>query len=351
MKRLEYGMFMYNIKRRNLLATAIISVISFSLGYLSNVFITKNDTTKVDSFIAKNNLLSRCKRCSRELAFLEKGGEYFVDYENPRTLNDKIGYILNNYFQKSPITQHIGNKYLAKKYVADSVGEEHVVKMFGIWDSPKDVEWEKLPNKFVIKSVRGHFGKQVIIIKDKNNFDISTAIKQLEDFCLTPGMLDIKKNRIIAEEYLESTNEDGTSRDYKFFCSYGRVLVACCLVANNNSCDVDAKTSSFYSVPEWKRLPFKINNRSQNLIAKPKHFDKMISLAEKLSVSFPLIRVDLYEIGDRVLVGELTEDACGGKYIFSPVIWDFELGKMFDVPSKDELELLIKKDEEKYKTN
>ncbi|GHT90480.1 hypothetical protein FACS1894122_00840 [Alphaproteobacteria bacterium] len=303
----------------------------------------------IEKLFKTHKLFQYCKPDTRELAFLEKGGEYFPDYKNPRTFNDKIAYILHNYYHKSPITWHIGNKYMAKEYVAQAVGEEHVVKLLGVWDNPSDIKWDDLPNRFVLKTARGHLGKQVIVVKDKNKLDITATIKQLEEFCKIAGMGCVKTNRVIAEEYLESSDGEKAVRDYKFFGSYGKVLFAYCLEASSgDTCDVDTKSSSYYSVPDWKKLPFKVGYHEQNDVPKPKHFDRMIALVEKLSESLPLIRVDLYEVGDRVLVGELTEDACGAKYIFSPLVWDFKLGEMFNVPTLEELNKIIENDKKKY---
>jgi hypothetical protein len=304
---------------------------------------------EVEELLKSHELLRRCTPGSDELRFLKKGGEYFVDYKNPRTFNDKIGYILQNYFLKSPVTAHIGNKYLAKKYVAEAVGEDHVVKLFEARDNPADIDWNALPKRFVLKVVRGHFGKQVIPVKDKSKLDIAAVVRKLEEFCKTPAMGPITGKRILAEEYLEPSDGTKAVTDYKFFCTHGKVLFAYCLsVDSADTCDVDDKNFSFYSVPEWKRLPITLAGHRQNMIPRPKHFNRMIALAEKLSKPFPLIRVDLYEVGDRVLVGELTEDSGGAKNVLSPLIWDFKLGEMIPVPSLEELEKIIENDRKKY---
>jgi hypothetical protein len=306
----------------------------------------------IEKLLETHRLLGRCKPGSRELRFLEEGLEYFADYQNPRTLNDKIEYIFQNYFQKSPITAHIGNKYLAKRYVAQTVGEKHVVKLLGVWDNPSDIEWNTLPKRFILKTVRGHWGKQVIPVLNKDKIDVAATVRQLEEFCETPGMKWITKKRIIAEEYLEPSDGSKAITDYKFFCSHGKVFFAYCLaVGDSGNLDMQSKSFSFYSVPEWKRLPIVLANHQQNLIPPPKRLSQMIALAAKLSQPFPLIRVDLYEVGDRILVGELTEDSGGAKYLISPVIWDFKLGEMIDVPTLEELEKIIENDKKKYGEN
>lgn len=306
-----------------------------------------NSYLYIEDQLDKHKLFQMCRQDVRALAFLRKGGEYLPDYEKPRTLNDKISYIFRNYFQKSPLTKYFVNKYFAKKYIADLVGEEHVAKLLGVWANPEDIEWNKLPDRFVLKATHGCSGQQVILVTDKNKIDIPEIMKKLERFCLHHEMkeMGIIKERIIAEEYLELTTGIEAISDYKIFCSYGKAIFAYCLTnPNSKTCAVHNKSCSFYSIPDWKRLPILIDNDKPNLISKPKHFEKMLELAEKLSKPFPLIRVDFYEVGDRVIVGELTEDASGAKYIFSPVIWDFKFGEMIDVPSLSEIDELIERD-------
>ncbi|MCR5225446.1 MAG: hypothetical protein K6C34_05150, partial [Alphaproteobacteria bacterium] len=302
---------------------------------------------QIKSVLMSNSKLKDCFVNPRKRAFLKKGGEYLPDYDNPRTLNDKVAYMLENYFLKSPITKIIGTKYLAKKYVAEVVGNEHVVKLFGAWDKPEDIDWDKLPNTFVLKSVRGNFGREVIVVQDKRKLNIQETVEKLKKFCSSPVMKSIKKNRIIAEELLGTV--DKPLVDYKFFCSYGKPIVAYCLeLKNKENTDVDTKTFSFYSIGDWKPLPIKADNHEKNNVPRPKHYQKMLEVASKLSKQFPLIRIDLYEIGDRVLVGEITEDASGAKSIMNPVIWDFLLGQNIKLPSKAEIKKMIEEDKRKF---
>lgn len=322
---------------------AVLSVTTVFCGY--NYYKASQELRRINAILAGNPRLKSCFTHPRKIAFMQKGGEYLPDYENPRTLNDKVAHLLENYFWNSPITRVIGTKYFAKKYVADIVGEEHVVPLLGVWDNPEDIDWNKLPNKFVLKSVRGNYGREVIIVTDKSKLNIPDTIDQLKKFCKAPGMVHIHKKRIIAEELVE--NGDKSFRDYKFFCSYGKPLVAYCLeMENNSSTDIDSKTFSFYTLPDWKALPVKAGKHERNNLPKPKNFEKMMEICKKLSAPFPLIRIDMYENGDRVLVGEITEDASGGKNIMKPVIWDFKLGENIPVASEEEIAKMIERDKE-----
>lgn len=306
---------------------------------------TKKKYWSVNYALSGNAKLCECFSHPRKTEFLKRGGEYIPDYERPRTLNDKVGYIFDNYFQKSPITTIIGTKYFAKKYVEDKVGKKHVVKLLGAYDNPEDINWDALPKSFVLKSVRGNFGREVIIVRDKNTINRDEVVQQLKKFCSAPLMKNINKNRVIAEEFLEPSGPQLV--DYKFFCSYGKPIVAYCLAKDKyGSTDVKTKTFSFYTLPQWKRLPIVVDGERPNNIPKPKHFNEMLQLARKLSKDFPLIRIDLYEVDGRVLVGEITEDASGAKSIFDKVEWDFKMGEMLgDMPSLEEIQKLIERDE------
>ncbi len=331
-------------KEKKYLIKAMVILIAIILGF--GLFQFMNPYSHFIEVFEKHKFLQRCAQDKRALAFLNKGGEYFPDYENPRTLNDKISYIFRNYFQKSPLTKYFVNKYFAKKYISDIVGEEHVAKLIEVWKNPEDIEWDKLPNQFVLKATHGCGGQQVILVKDKSMVNIPEITKKLANFCHHHEMkeMGVTKERIIAEEYLELPN-GRTISDYKIFCSYGKAIFAYCLTNPvNETCKVNNKTCSFYSVPEWNRFPVLIDKDKPNSIPKPKHFAKMMELAVKLSKPFPLIRVDFYEVGDRIIVGELTEDPCCGRYLFSPLIWDFKFGEMINVPSLNEIEKIIERD-------
>jgi hypothetical protein len=343
-------------KIRKILSIAITTIVSFGSGFYIAFFFFEHKNRSADySWIRglqeNNALFNCCQPGRRELAFLLKGGEYLPDYKNPRTLNDKIAYIFDNYFQKSPVMLQIGNKYLAKKYVSKVVGEEHTVKLLGVWDQPNNIEWNLLPEQFVLKTIRGHCGRQVIIVRDKSKIDIAKITRQLEEFCKIPFVDEfaLGGKRIIAEEYLDPQNEAKKLIDYKFFCSYGKAFLAyCCFCDREDTCDVNYKTFSLYSVPGWKRYPVTFSRHNQNLILAPKNLTKMIEIAEKLSKPFPLIRIDLYEVGDRVLVGELTEDSGGAKNILFPTKYDFEFGELFNVPTLEEIDKMIENDKKKY---
>lgn len=318
---------------------------------LTTVFFCYNDHKSskelrhIKEITDKNPKLRDCFVHPRKIIFMQRGATYLPDYDNPQTLNEKVAYYLDKYFLHSPIRKVIGTKYFAKKYIADIVGQEHVVPLLGVWDNPENIEWEKLPNKFVLKTVRGNCGREVIIVTDKSKLDIPSTISALKRFCRVPGMLGIRKKRIIAEEFLEVNGKP--VMDYKFFCSYGRPIIAYCLEMNHDAdTEINTKTMSFYTVPGWKVLPFKAGIHEENNVPPPKNLKKMLELCAKLSAPFPLIRIDLYERDDQVFVGELTEDASGAKNVIKPSFGDFILGDSIPVISREEIDKMITKDRE-----
>ena len=297
------------------------------------------------SDLNSNKLFQECMQHWRKRRFIQKGGEYLPNYDHPRTLNDKIAYVLEKYFMNSPITEIIEDKYYVKQYIASKVDSKYNVRLLGVWDNPEDIKWDKLPDTFVLKATRGHYGEQVILVRDKSKLDKAETIKKLQEFCNLPYMLNKKKKRIIAEEMLDP-GPGKSLIDYKIYCSYGRAFLAYCLgmAPNSSNAFCREKTSSYYSVPDWKRLPLQSGEHKPNYIHKPRHFAAMLQVAERLSKDFPLIRIDFYEIGDHIKVGEITEDSNGATAILKPVEWDFTLGNLVKVPSQEEIDKLIERD-------
>lgn len=342
-------------KYRYVIAFLVVCILGSSfLSYdlYKKVCVLQGEINKFE--FVKLSKLQSCIDDNKKQRFFEFGGEYIPDYITPRTLNDKVVYLLRNYFDKSPITTIIGTKYLAKKYIANIVGEQHNVKLFGVWDKPEDIVWDDLPNSFVLKTVRGHYGKQVVVVKDKSKLNREKVIEQLnklsDDIFRRFNNGDYpNKNRFIAEELLVPENSDMLI-DYKFLFSYGKPIVAYCfgISCNTDNRDVKFKKCSCYSLPDWRELPITVKSYEKLRTPSPKNMSKMLEIASKLSKPFPLIRIDMYEIGGRVLVGEITEDHAGGASMINPAIWDFMIGLNISIPDQDEIERMIEIDKKIY---
>lgn len=250
---------------------------------------------------------------------------YRLDLKNPRTFNEKLQW-LKLYNRKPEYTMMV-DKYEAKKYVASVIGEEYIIPTLGVWDRAEDIDFDKLSDKFVLKSTHDTGG--VIICKDKAAFD-KRELKKL-DKALTRNFVaytreypykDVKP-RIIAEQFM--VDESGTElKDYKFFCFNGKCKLL--FVATDRPHDT---RFDFYDT-EFNHLPFKNGHPyATKEIKKPKGFDEMIKLAEALAKDLPPhVRVDFYNVNGKIYFGELTFYYNSGMVPFEPQEWDYKIGEM-----------------------
>ena len=248
-----------------------------------------------------------------------------LNLKNPKTFNEKIQWLkLNN---RKDIYSIMVDKYEVKKYVSDIIGEKSIIPNLGVYNSFEEINFNKLPKKFVIKCTHDSCG--LIIVKDKNKLNIDDA-KAKVNACLKnnyyySGREWPYKNvipRIIIEPYLED-KETRELRDYKFFVFSGKVKVM--FVASNRQ----GKGETYFDFFDnnFNHLDI-VNGHQQNPITpmKPKNFNKMIELAEILSRDLPQIRVDFYEVNGKIYFGELTFYHWSGFVPFYPEKWDKILG-------------------------
>lgn len=256
---------------------------------------------------------------------------YPLNLKQPKTLTEKMQWLKLNTYNNNPLITRCVDKYEVRKYVAEKGCEENLVKLLGVWDSPQDIKWEDLPDKFVLKC--NHGSGSIIVCNDKKEFDKELAIRKLsawqrEDFGLHRAELSYKgvPKKIICEQLIETA--DGCApKDYKFFCSYGQPKFLFVASERNG----DEAFFDFYDL-EWNHLDVKNGHpNAPRPIDRPEHFEQMLSVASALSADFPLVRVDLYEEMGRVLFGELTFLHFGGLHPFEPTEYDTYFGEMFDI--------------------
>ena len=258
-----------------------------------------------------------------------------LNLKNPQTYNEKLQWL--KLYDHNPLYTTMVDKYEAKKYVADIIGEDHIIPTLGVWDNPEDVDFDALPSKFVLKTTHDSGG---IIIVDKacgyNRDDINSFFRQRLSHSTYAKQREWPyKNvrpRIIAEKYMED-DETHELRDYKFFCFDGDVRVLF-IATDRQSKERETAFDFFDRDFNWIDLRHGHPNAPQ-IPAKPKNFELMKQLAGKLSKGLIQIRVDLYEINGKVYFGELTFFHHGGVVPFDPESWDYELGKWIDL-SKNE---------------
>jgi hypothetical protein len=239
-----------------------------------------------------------------------------IDFDNPKNLIEKIYWLLFN--TDTSLWTHYADKFLVRDYVRKCGYESYLTKLYGKWENAKDIDFDKLPQKFILKTTNGCGSN--IIVKNKNQFNIKKAKKRLNRWLSIPygysgaqiHYLKIKPC-IIAEELLENTSEFSTSIvDYKIWCFHG--VPECVLVVSNRS--EKGYFLSSYDL-EWNnisdislRQPY-LHNRKEE---KPKSLEKMIEIAKNLSKNLPQVRVDFYDINGKPVFGEMTFTTGYGYY-------------------------------------
>ncbi|MBR2443433.1 MAG: glycosyl transferase [Rikenellaceae bacterium] len=259
-----------------------------------------------------------------------------LNLDNPQTFSEKLQW-LKLYNRKPEYTQMV-DKYGAKQYVSERIGEEYIIPTLGVWDSFDEIEFEKLPNQFVLKTTHGGGNTGVVICKDKNTFDKSSARKCLNASLKSSIYTRLRewpyknvKRRIIGEEYM--ADESGYElKDYKWFCFSGDPKA---LYIATDRCVEGEETKFDFFDADFNHLPFTNGHpNSPRPILKPQGFEKMKELAAKLSIGQPHLRVDFYDINGRIYFGELTFYHMSGIVPFEPEEWDHTLGSWIKLYEK-----------------
>lgn len=259
---------------------------------------------------------------------------YYPNFKNPRSFNEKMNWMKFNYYD--PKQAYVADKVTFKDWITEKIGAEYVIPTIAVYDDINDINLDSLPEKFVIKTTNGYGGLHVKIVKDKNSFNLDAfkfqfspmlqEWKNLYYYDLEKDFINIKP-RIIIEEYKEEV--EGQLYDYKFFCFHGEPKLA--YVAIDHFPGVKSKISLFDL--DWNKLPVTYDGHPeiQGTFKKPKNYEKMLEISKILSKEFPLVRVDFYEVGDQIYVGELTFFSGGGFSQFNPREWDYKLGEWLDL--------------------
>lgn len=227
------------------------------------------------------------------------------------------------------------DKYAVKDYVAGIIGWNYIIPTLGVWENPDDIAWDLLPDQFVLKCT--HDSGTAIIVKDKGKLDIESITNQLRrllrrDYFLIDREWPYKNvpRRVIVEQYIESSSETGDLPDYKFFCFDGNVRAMFVATERQNP-DEEVKFDFFDA--DYNHLPLRQgHDNAVRLPQKPHNFELMKQLAAQLSRGIPHVRVDFYDLGDKVLFGELTLFHFSGLVPFEPEEWDIKFGNWIHLP-------------------
>jgi hypothetical protein len=245
--------------------------------------------------------------------------------DNPQTFNEKLQWL--KLHDRRPEYTMMVDKYKVREYIAQKLGAEYLIPLLGVWDSPDEIDFDALPNQFVLKC-NHNSGIGMCICTDKSKLNIRNVKKNLrkalkEDYYLLGREYPYKDvpRKIICEKYM--TDESGVElKDYKIFCFNGKAEYV--EVDFNRFIEHKLNTYNF----NWEPLYFcdKSRNDYSANISKPKGLNEMREIAESLSVNMDFLRVDFYEIEDKIYVGELTLYPGSGFIAFDPQDRDLYYG-------------------------
>jgi hypothetical protein len=254
------------------------------------------------------------------------------DLDDPRTFNEKILWL--NLYWRDPRTVALSDKCRVREYVRETVGEEHLIPLLGVYEDPDDLILESLPDSFIIKAA--HACGWNLVVRDRQDLDWEAARKKLRKWVTSSWYplyrewqyRDIPR-RLVVEELM--VDPDGrVPADYKFFCFRG---------SEGPRMIVQVDTDRFgdlrrtYFDESWNRLPMTIFVPAQEgEIERPARLDEMMDVARRLSDGFCFARVDLYGLPDAVYFGELTFTPTAGMGPYEPAEWDRKMGDLIELP-------------------
>lgn len=259
-----------------------------------------------------------------------------INLDAPKTFNEKIQWLKLR--GEDSLLTRLADKFAARGWVSEKIGSRYLVPLLGVWNNADDIEFDALPDKFVLKATHG-CGMNVIVT-DKSKIDIASVRDQLNswlgmNFAYMDGF-EMQyagiEQRIIAEEYME--NDGGDIYDYKFWCFKGK----CCYIQFLSERKTGLKMAFFDR--HWNLMPFVYDYpRNMNPPSRPDNLETMIALAEKLAADFEHVRVDFYRLDSgEIRFGEMTFTSASGMCKWDPPEWNLRLGRMFDVRPGDRID-------------
>ena len=256
-----------------------------------------------------------------------------LDLKDPKTFNEKMQWM--KLYDRKDLYITLVDKYEAKSFVADTIGEDYIIPTLGVYDSFDDVNFDKLPDQFALKCTHNS-GNGMLICRDKSKIDFAKERKRIkkalkENFFYMSREWPYKKvkPRIIIEKYM---GDDLV--DYRFYCFNGEVgyIYQYLSESQEDYSKPEPRACNIYD-RNWVLQPFhQASKPSTEKYARPKLLSKMIKLAEKLARNLDFVRVDLYVIDGKIYFGEMTLLPGGGFSQFHPEKYDLEMGKKLKLP-------------------
>ena len=263
-----------------------------------------------------------------------------LNLKNPQRFTEKLQWY--KLYYKNPLMIQCVDKYEVREYVRSKGLENILVPCYGVYNSVDEIDWDALPNQFVMKDTLGGGGISVVIVKDKASADIDQLKKTAAEWTAIDAhkkdggrewpYYSGENHRILFEKYIDSNSDKGGLVDYKFFCFNGNV--ACVYVIADRKLSDSAGVGIYDST--FKKMDVSRTDEAplKRFIEKPVNYEDLKRVAEILSSDFPEARIDLYDIEGEIKFGEITFYDGSGYMKFEPDKFDYELGEKFRLPTE-----------------
>lgn len=259
-----------------------------------------------------------------------------LNLRDPKRFTEKLQWY--KLYYRDPVMAQCADKYEVRSYVEQCGFGDILNELYGIYDTPDEIDFKMYPRSFVIKDTLGGGGNAVILVQDKEQMDEGVVRKQMWDWIKEPTdrkhpgrewVYDGRKHRIIVEKYMKSDPNAGGLIDYKFFCFHGKAEYL--YVIADRKVGENAGLGIFDA--EYRRLRVhRVDEKPlERDVEKPENFGELKQIAEILSKPFPEVRVDLYHLNGKVIFGEITFFDGSGYMTFDPDEFDFILGERFHI--------------------
>lgn len=259
-----------------------------------------------------------------------------INLDNPQTFSEKLQWL--KLYDRKPEYTRLVDKAAVKDYVAGIIGKEYVIPTIGVWERPEDIEWNALPERFVLKTTHGGGNAGVVICRNKASFDRNKAIKKLNRSLKQDIYRSLREwpyknvpRRIIAEQYIAPAPNHNDLPDYKFFCFNGEPKFCQVITGRDTKMCVD-----FFD-KDWNHQPFHEPKKSifaDVFPSKPENYEMMLKAAAQLANGKAFSRIDFYDIGEKVYFGEITFFPTSGMGGFTPNDYDSIIGQMISLPGE-----------------
>lgn len=257
-----------------------------------------------------------------------------LNLKNPQRFTEKLQWY--KLYYRDPLMKQCVDKYDVRKYVKECGLSSILNECYGVYNSPNEIDFSKLPNSFVLKDTLGGGGNSVIIVPDKSKLNIGQTIQQLDQWVAEPvnvkhpgreWVYDGMRHRIVVEKFIASNPENGGLFDYKFFCFGGKVYCLYVMRDRGVGLKVGIYDRYFHKMSAY----ISYDKKMESEVEKPENFEKMCKIAERLSARFPHARIDLFDQNGVVTFGEITFFSGSGYTLFDPDDFDYKLGSKFQI--------------------